>query len=138
MKIFIIILMSIAFSTFMCIVPEDLQTVNGEDSVNQAPIILNYLPTAHVINVNLSDSDPPKEVDFSIEAEDPDGDALSYKWEVLNCNESSCKVNIGATDTEDFQYTASLPARELFIGVEVSDSFHNIYHYWILKIGRVF
>lgn len=138
MKEFIIILIITVFFTTMCVVPENLQTTADENNVNLAPNIISYLPASHVININLSDSDAPREVDFSIDAEDPDGDILSYKWEVLDCNGSSCEVNIEPTDTKNYKYIASLPAKDLFVGVEVSDSVNNVYHYWILKIQRVF
>lgn len=124
--------------TSMCVVPEDLQTTTEGINDNSAPVIVNYSPAPHVINITLSDSDPPEEVDFSIDAQDPDGDILSYKWEVLDCNGSSCEVKIGATDRKSYKYHASLPVKDVIIGVEVSDSVNNVYHYWILKIQRIF
>jgi len=136
MKELKIILLSTIFFIAMCVVPEDLKTTGDENNINQSPDILNYLPEAHVIDINLSDSDPEEEVEFSIEAFDPDGDFLSYKWEVLDCSDSSCQINIEATDTKNYKYIASLPVRELFVGVEVSDSVNNVYHYWILKIQK--
>lgn len=125
------------FLITMCVLPENLETTADENKTNNAPIIISYLPNSHVINITLSDTDPPKEVEFSIEAEDPDGDLLSYKWEVLNCNDSSCNANI-EPDIMRYKYIASLPPKDIFVGVEVSDSVNNVYHYWILKIQRRF
>lgn len=137
MKKFLIVLISIVFFTTMCIVPEDLHTTADENNANNSPIIVGYSPDSHVININLSDSDPQREIDFSIEAEDPDGDLLSYKWEVLDCNDSTCYANIEA-DIMRYKYIASLPPKDIFVGVEVSDSVNNVYRYWILKIQRTF
>ncbi len=138
MKKFLIILINIVFLITTCVLPEDLETTADENNLNNAPIIVSYSPDAHVININLREGDAPKELDFFVDAEDPDGDVLSYKWEVLDCNDSSCKIDIEATDTKNYSYIASLPPKDLFVGVEVSDSINNIYHYWILKIQRIF
>ncbi len=115
--------------------PENLQTTEDGENSNHAPRVLEYLPSTHVINITLSDSYPTREINFSIDAEDPDGDALFYKWEVSDCTASYCKINVVSTE-KNYNYIASLPVKEIFVGVEISDSVNNVYHYWIVRIQR--
>ncbi len=115
--------------------PEDLQTTGNGENNNHVPRILQYLPATHVINVTLSDSDPPEKIDFFVDAEDPDRDVLSYKWEVFDCADSYCRTEVRSTE-KSYTYMASLPVKEIFVGVEISDSINNVYHYWIIRIQK--
>lgn len=134
---YIIKIIYLAFILFFikCVVPEDIEKKDVE-KVNSPPEILDYSPQAHVQVVQLSDGEPEKELVFSVSVIDPDGDVLRFRWEIMNCDNSVCKLYIPENNSENFRFLARLPQRDVFIGVEVSDGLQNVYNYWIVEIQK--
>jgi hypothetical protein len=121
---------------FACVIPEDLETLQEENNVNTPPVIIDYKPGSHVIDVLLRDSDPGEEINFVINVMDNDADPITYRWEILDCSDSGCRTKIPGTDENNYTYVAQLPGRDVIIGVEISDGLHYLYHYWIVRIER--
>lgn len=130
----IYIVLIIFLTQSMCVIPEDINT--QEKVENSAPLIQYSSPTTHVINIILADTDPERELEFTVEAFDPDGDAVSYKWETIVCEGNACSYNVYPEDTNTYKYTAGLPQKDVFVGLEVSDGLYNVYHYWVIRIQK--
>ncbi len=90
--------------------------------VNQRPEIIDYLP-AESVNAKIS-----QPLVFHVAAKDPDGDELSYEWE-LGCGEDD------ASGTDTIERTFTTPGKKK-VSVIVSDGLSKVKKEWSILVAE--
>jgi len=117
-----------------CVLPEDIEDKQIQ-LYEEPPQIISFSPEAHVIKVAIGNDGVSKPIEFSVEAADPDGDKINYNWEITETAENGAvSVKQMVSTTKEYTYTATLPAKKLIVGVEVSDQKKSVFVYWIIEV----
>lgn len=99
-------------------------TLKVSDS-NHAPVINSYSPNSTTLTSALN-----QKTYFSVNASDPDGDPITYSWNVYKSNGSF----VTSSTNQSFSFSSTSPG-SYTVKIIISDGEFSKYNSWVLVIG---